>query len=105
MLDIKGIDKGALIAALYNGTRSLGMGVLHDLRRDMTRDEGNELAGDRNAIGGRIRFDYIYGRPIKVVIHVDADGSWRELEREDLYDRDACQGACARAVERARAAS
>lgn len=35
-IDITGIDRGELLAALHNGTRPLGMGFLHDLGRSMS---------------------------------------------------------------------
>ena len=31
MISIKGLDKAKVLQALHNGTRALGMGVLHDI--------------------------------------------------------------------------
>ena len=46
LIDISGIDKAALLAALYNGAKPFGMGVHHYEPRDMTR-RGAKPAGWR----------------------------------------------------------
>lgn len=84
-IEIKGIDKAELLAALYNGTRPQGMGVLHARPGDMTAAEARTLIGD--APEPRTGwFDYVHGRPIKVGFKGDM------LLRADLYDRDAPGG-------------
>ncbi len=91
-INIKGIDKAELLAALHNGTHALGMGVLHDIGRDMTRDEAADILesfGDTNTY----RFDYVMGRPLKVRFKDD------ELHNACLYDRDSSPGACQRVVD------
>lgn len=96
-IDISGIDPGALLAALHNGTRPLGLGRLHDIGRDMTPDEARaELKDWPTQSGGRYRFDYFHGRPLKVSFDD------KILRGVGLYDRDAGDGACARAVAKAR---
>jgi hypothetical protein len=95
MIDITGVDRVELLRCLHNKTQALGMGVLHDIGRDMTYAEAKTIweymsgtkdgAGDADA---EVFFDYIYGRPIKVRIFKDI------LESEDLYDRDTYSGAC-----------
>lgn len=83
-IDIKGIDKGELLAALHNGTRPLGMGFMHDLGRDMTPEEGRkEFAEWPEWRPGEKSFDYFHGRPLKVTFAGD------ELMHTRLYDRDA----------------
>jgi hypothetical protein len=109
-IDIKGIDKAELLAALHNGTRPLGMGFLH-ARGPMTADDARPYleSGDDHAAafkkleaaGGivlrkRLYFDYLCGRPLKVDIGGD------ELDPR-LYDRDAGTGRCARVVASLRA--
>lgn len=83
-IDITGIDKAELLAALHNGTRALGMGVLHDIGRNMTKEEAAQFVGPDQPT----RFDYFFGRPLKVDIGGD------ELY-VGLYDRDAGEGRAA----------
>lgn len=85
-IDIKGIDKAELLAALYNGARPQGMGFLQARPGDMTVDEARTLL-DRVLRNGEGWFDYVLGRPIKVGFKGDM------LLRADLYDRDAPGGA------------
>jgi hypothetical protein len=81
-VSIKGLDKAAVLAALHNGTRSLGVGSLRDLGRDMTVAEARGMIESR---GGGLYFDYVAGRAIKV------DLSGDEFD-PGLYDRDAGDG-------------
>lgn len=92
IIDIKGIDKAELLAALHNGTRAQGMGRLHDIGRDLTREEAAQFV----APGEPLRFDYLLGRPLKVDISKD------ELY-VGLYDRDAGEGRAAAVVASLRA--
>lgn len=95
-IDITGIDQAELLAALHNGTNALGMGALHDIGRDMTKGEAQEIvdyATDNAYRPGRIRFDYVKGRPLKVSFNGDT------LEGAALYDRDSSPGACQRVVD------
>jgi hypothetical protein len=78
-VDITGIDKGQLLAALFNNAAVMGMGYRQDIGRDLTNDEARELvekaaAGERSddhgrmfglKSRGRLYFDYLYGRPLK----------------------------------------
>lgn len=83
-IDIKGIDKAELLAALYDGAAPQGMGWLHARDGGMTEREAQELL---DAAGEAPWFDYVHGRPIKVGFRGDL------LLRADLYDRDAPGGA------------
>lgn len=100
-INIKGIDKAELLAALHNGTRPQGMGFLH-ARGPMTAEEAKQYLdrGDdgRAMFGGpqRMYFDYLCGRPLKVDIGGD------ELNPR-LYDRDAGRGRCADVISELRA--
>jgi len=94
-LDIKGIDKGTLLAALYNRTHALGLGAMHD-RGPLTAAEGKEIFEGRETKSGTTRFpdgylDYVRGRPIK------ADLTGDEFD-PFLYDRDAGQGVAAEVI-------
>jgi hypothetical protein len=84
-IDIKGINKARLLAALHNNTRSRGMGVLADRGSNMTEQEAAEVI-ERHGVGGTTWFDYVHGRPIKVGFKGDV------MLRADLYDRDAPGG-------------
>lgn len=88
----KVVSRAALLAALHNNTRAIGMGQMHDLGRDMTREEAEKVLEDREGV---FAFDYLLGRPLKVF---EKDGA---VQRSDLYDRDAGRGAFDRAVEEA----
>ena len=79
MINIKGLDKAEVLAALYNNARPQGMGFLHFTPERMTRDEATKLL-ERTTY-----FDYLRGRVMKVSLEGD------EL-REGLYDRDNGQG-------------
>ena len=92
MLNISGINKADLLAALYNNSRTQGLGFLSARPGDMTRDEAAAMLACSQ------RFDYLYGRVMKV------DLSTGELDPR-LYDRDLGQGAAQRVVEALRNAT
>ena len=89
MISIKGLSKAAVLVALHNGTRPLGLGFLQ------ARDSVSEADAETQLARGTY-VDYFCGRPIKV------DLSGDELE-EYLYDRDAGKGAAARIIDGLRA--
>ncbi|MGE6387342.1 hypothetical protein ACQKEN_16960 [Pseudomonas sp. NPDC078416] len=85
-MNIKGLDKAEVLAALFNASHQQGMGFL-DSRggRDMTKERAAEIlkiTGD---------FDYLDGRVMKISLDRD------EVETR-LYDRDNGQGAAERAI-------
>lgn len=43
MVDIKGLNKAEVLAALYNNSKPLGLGFLHFDAKDMTVAEAEEL--------------------------------------------------------------
>ena len=101
MISIKGLDKAAVLAALYNASHPLRMGFLHYDPKPMTIEEAREMIGagdDTTQAFGKfvhgdrqLYFDYLKGRVMKV------DLSGDELDPR-LYDRDNGQGAAARAI-------
>jgi hypothetical protein len=93
MIDIGGLDKAEVLAALHNNTRAVGLGRLHD-RGDVTADDVRPQFEDRS----RLYFDYVFGRPIKVDLSGD---SFDPV----LYDRDAGPGSARRAIDELRAGS
>jgi hypothetical protein len=102
MINIAGLDKAAVLAALHNATRAVGMGIIHDLRRPMTLmeaevfiKEGTNDTGDDRATyaqGNILYFDYVCGRPLKVNLSGD------EFDERN-FDRGAGAGAAARAID------
>lgn len=102
-IDIKGIDKADLLAALYNNASPMGMGFLQARPGQMTREGALELmeSGDDSSrmfpnMKRRMYFDYVYGRPLKVNLEGD------ELETS-LYNRDWGKDAAEQIVESLRA--
>ena len=81
MISIKGIDKAALLAALYNAAKPLGWGILPYDSKPMTPAEARELLD-----GGQEYFDYVKGRVMKVALGSD------EL-CPTAYNRDNGEGA------------
>lgn len=105
-VDIAGLDKAELLAALHNATRPLGLGTITALRRDMTHEEAAAIIQDRlggGDLGGRrgpFDFDYVAGRPVKC----DIGGPRISAFHVARYDRDAGAGTMARVVGELRAA-
>ena len=101
-IDLKGLDKAAVLAALYNAAKPQGLGFLHFDPAPMTVPEASILLADRqaklkefNSTGGNldeIYFDYLKGRVMKVDLSGDELIFW-------LYDRDNGEGAAQRAID------
>lgn len=85
-VDISGLDKAAVIAALYNASRPQGLGFLQYQATPMTVEDAAPLVGRY--------LDYVQGRVMKVQIAEDATSfdAW-------LYDRDSGYEAAAKAVQ------
>jgi hypothetical protein len=90
-VNIEGLDRADVLAALYNASRPLGMGFLSYNPKPMSRDEARSL------LEGSTYFDYLNGRVMKV----DLRGV-TTLESA-LYDRDNGPGAAERAIAALRA--
>ena len=82
MISLEGLNKADVLAALYNGSRPLGMGFLHCDPTPMAREEAQEILNEDR----RPYFDYLKGRVMKI------DLSGDELNPY-LYDRDNGNGA------------
>ena len=85
-MNIQGLDKGAILAALYNASKPQGLGALFASSETMTAQQAHALL-DANGT----RFDYLRGRVMKV--DVGPDDLWL-----GLYDRDNGDGAGERAI-------
>lgn len=82
-MDISGLDKAAILAALYNGSRQQGMGFMHARgATGMTVEQAREEI-TKNP---QMYFDYLHGRVMKISLRGD------ELHTA-LYNRDNGQGA------------
>ena len=94
MIDVKDIDKADVLAALFNGAMSLGMGRLHyKSEHVMDRKEAQDIIDKMvQTHKGGYYFDYLEGRVMKVEIGLDT------LD-ERLYDRDNGPGAARRIIE------
>lgn len=102
-VDISGLDKAELFAALYNHAKPLGMGFLHYDPTVMTKEAAIKMmgAGDDSSrmfpgIGGRpMYFDYVKGRPLKIDLSGDTLDTY-------LYNRDQGDNAAEKIVEKLR---
>lgn len=87
MVEITGLSRSAVLAALYNSARPQGMGFLHYTPDDMTEDQAKDL------LKKQAYFDYVQGRVMKVDLSRDNEFDPR------LYDRDNGPGAAQRAID------
>jgi len=91
-INIEGMDKAAVLAALYNGSRPIGLGVLHYTKEDMIVDEARSLiANYKVGVRGNLYFDYLRGRVMKIRLSGD------DLDT-DLYNRDNGDGSAEKII-------
>ena len=89
LIDIKGLDKAEVLAALFNASKQQGMGLLDSSgAKAMTVDDARKCLEDS---GHRMYFDYLRGRVMKVGLSQDTLDPWG-------FDRDNGQGAAKRAL-------
>lgn len=87
MINIEGLKKSEVLAALYNASKPLGLGILQ-------WQPGNMSAGEAEKLLEKCTyFDYLYGRVMKVDLTSDVEFD------EWLYDRDNGPGAAQRAID------
>ncbi len=89
MITFKGVTQAQVLAALWNGSRKQGMGLLADSPNHMTDEAAQTILNNMkpNRDGGYC-FDYLGGRVLKVTIFSSF------VEGEFLYDRDLGQDHC-----------
>ena len=87
VIDISGLNKADVLAALYNGARPQGLGFLHYDPAPMTTEEA-QVHLDNQPFG---YFDYLIGRVMKVDLSKDVLDTY-------LYDRDNGRGAAMEAL-------
>lgn len=92
MINIKGLNKEAVLKALYDGSHTQGMGFLQAVPPGTVTVEHCQMLLNST---GYPYFDYLYGRVIKVDLSGDSFD-------ERLYDRDCGTGAAKRAVDKVR---
>lgn len=93
-IDISKMDKAAVLAALYNASRPMGMGVfqaranisIEEARTIMTEGSSADYGSPQTT-----RFDYLHGRPLKINLGGDT-------LRTALFDRDNGKGAAEAAL-------
>lgn len=104
-INIEGLDKAAVLAALYNASQPLGMGFIRATPGDMSVEEARTYieAGDDHkrdfpeVFANQKRdlyFDYLNGRVMKTDLSGDTLNTWG-------FDRDNGQGAAYYALLRA----
>lgn len=97
-INIAGLDKAEVLAALYNNAKPLGYGILHFDPTPMTAEAAQAIIDNESAApdypGNRrgLYFDYLKGRVMKVNLSDD------EFDPR-LYDRDNGQGAADKALD------
>jgi len=85
-IDISGLDKAEVLAALYNRAGARDKGFVHFSPNPMTKEEAQEVIDNPDLkIGG-----YINGREVKV--YFDAPGAPENTVRVHLYDRTYGEG-------------
>lgn len=97
-VNIQGLSKAAVLAALYNVARPQGLGLLHYTPEPMTEAEATVIVTAAEAHPRPYRplfFEYLNGRVLKIDLSGDELDPW-------LFDRDNGQGACADAIARLR---
>lgn len=87
-ISLVGLDKAAVLAALYNASKPQGMGFIHYNPAPMTIEQAQHLLDQ----SPRKYFDYLAGRVMKVDLSGDELDTW-------CYDRDNGEGAAAAAIE------
>lgn len=91
-VDISGLDKAAVLMALYDDAQTQGMGKLHYTPDPLSNAEAQKLLDD---LGERKYFDYLRGRVMKVELSGDSFDP-------GLYDRDNGNGAAEAALRKLR---
>lgn len=86
MIDITGLEKGAVLAVLFNSATSRSLGSLNAHPKPMTSKIGAKVIAETGP-----EFDYLQGRVLKI------DLSGDEFD-EALYDRDNGAGTAQAAV-------
>lgn len=90
-MNIQGLDKAEVLAALFNAPKQQGMGFL-----DTRGASGMTVEQAREVLEKTEHFDYLFGRVMKISLNKDEVAT-------HLYDRDNGPGAAERAIEHLKA--
>jgi|WetSurMetagenome_2_1015567.scaffolds.fasta_scaffold1187402_1 hypothetical protein len=94
LVNIAGLDKGAVLKALHDGTKPLGRGyevAIDHLPLEQAQEEFAEVKRRYDTLKRRVYFDYYHGRSLKVYLDQDEfDPQW--------YNKDAGEGTAARVI-------
>jgi hypothetical protein len=93
VVNIAGLNKAEVLAALYNRAQPQGMGFLSFDPRPWTKEDAEAYIA---ANGGSLDFDYVKGRVVKC--HLDEDELYTRL-----FNRDNGSGAAEEVIEALRA--
>ncbi|PIN81860.1 hypothetical protein COV11_00995 [Candidatus Woesearchaeota archaeon CG10_big_fil_rev_8_21_14_0_10_30_7] len=86
-INISDLNKADVLAVLYNASKPMGLGFMHYDTTPMNREQAQKLLDT-----GHTEFDYLKGRPMKVVIAGDHMNS-------EMYDSYHGEGALQKAIE------
>ena len=87
-MNISGLDKAEVLAALYNGSRQQGMGFMHARGAEgITVEQAREEIANNPSM----YFDYLHRRVMKI-------GLGRDELQTALYNRDNGPGAAERII-------
>lgn len=89
MVNIAGLDKAAVLATLFNATAPSGMGFLQAQFGPsiMTVEDAQSVidnvgSNDPGFLHGKLDYDYLFGRPLKVDLSGDEFDPW-EFDRDN----------------------
>lgn len=85
MVNIKGLNKAAVLLTLHKNSKAQGMSFLS--LKELTIEECQEIVDQQQ----KLYFDYLHGKVMKVNISGDEFNPWG-------YDRDNGEGAAQRAI-------
>ena len=89
-VNIEGLDKAEVLAALFNASKQQGMGFMHtEGRAEMSVSDARELLKETSY------FDYLRGRVMKIRM--------QDILATHGYDRDNGEGAVSRVIAKLRA--
>lgn len=86
-IDITGLNKARVLAALYNASRPQGLGFMNYEPTPMTEEQAQEILDN-----GQTYFDYLNGRVMKINLEEDEVNTW-------AYNRDNGPNAAENVVE------
>ena len=85
-MNIEGLNRAEVLAALYNRSKPQGMGFMHYNPEPMTTEQAQAILD-----GGQTYFDYLSGRVMKIDLSGDEVGTWG-------YNRDNGENAAEKAI-------